>query len=150
MASAGTRFVPETGIFYRASGTGSISNLGSSDKKRESLLLSMKLHVQYLLSLEDSERTRLVCLRYLQNWYSAFYPKRSDMVTDLQSMAAELGGRLEEPRLGRKYAWLKPLVGNRAARWAQHTIPQMKTALVRYCDKTLYKLGPVNADLYKQ
>ena len=149
MACEGTRFVPETGIFYRASGSGSISNLGSSDKKRESLLLSMKLHVQYLLSLEDSERTRLVCLRYLQNWYGAFHPKRPDLVADLQSMAAGLGGYLEEPRLGLKYAWLEPLVGNRVARWAQHTIPQMKTALVRYCDKTMYKLGSVNADLYK-
>ncbi len=38
------------------------------------MLVSMKLHIQYLRSLEDSERVRKACLAYLQNWYWAFYP----------------------------------------------------------------------------
>jgi len=62
LASEGTRFVPRTGIFYRASGPSSISYIGRSNRKRESLLRSMKLHIQYLRSLEESERVRRACL----------------------------------------------------------------------------------------
>src|SRR5215831_15342674 len=58
LASQGTRFVPGTGIYYRNTRGKRISFIGISDKKKESLLLSMKLHVQYLRSLEDSERVR--------------------------------------------------------------------------------------------
>ncbi len=56
LASEGTRFVPGTGIYYRATGGNRISFIGNSDKKKESLLLTMKLHIQYLRSLEDRFR----------------------------------------------------------------------------------------------
>jgi len=49
-------FRTRTGIFYRASGTHSVGYIGSSIRKKDSLLLSMRLHIQYLRSLEDSER----------------------------------------------------------------------------------------------
>lgn len=150
LASEGTRFVPETGILYRASGAGSISNLGSSEKKRASLWLSMKLHIQYLLSLEDSRRSREVCVRYLQNWYREFHLKCPELFAEMETMAEQLGGRLEEPELGRKYAWLKPILGSAAALWAEYRIPQFKTSFLRYCDKTRYRLGPMNADLNKE
>src|SRR6266516_3827397 len=66
LASEGTRFVPGTGIYYRASGANSVSFIGNSDKKKESLLFSMKLHIQYLRSLEQSERVRKASLAYIQ------------------------------------------------------------------------------------
>ena len=119
LASEGTRFVPGTGIFYRVTGSNSISYIGNSDKKKDSLLLSMKLHIQYLRSLEDSERVRKACLTYLQNWYGAFYPERPDIVAELQALAAQLQGHLEAPRLRGKYAWMKPMFGWKAAKWAQ-------------------------------
>ena len=72
LASEGTRFVPGTGIYYRASGTNSVSYIGNSDKKKESLLFSMKLHIQYLRSLEESERVRKACLAYIQLRYDTF------------------------------------------------------------------------------
>ena len=50
-----------TGIYYRITGGKRVSFIGYSDKKKESLLLSMRLHIQYLRSLEDSERVRKVC-----------------------------------------------------------------------------------------
>jgi glycosyltransferase involved in cell wall biosynthesis len=140
LASEGIRFVPGTGIYYRASGAGSISNLGSSEKKRESLLLSMKLHIQYLQFLEQSERVQKVSLQYLQNWYAAFYPSRPDLVAELHAMASHLGGELKAPKLGWKYAWLKPVFGDSTAAWAQYTFPQLKTSLLRYYDKAMYRL----------
>lgn len=134
LASERTRFVPGTGIFYRVTGSNRISFIGNSDKKKESLLRSMKLHIQYLLSLEDSERTRKACLAYLQTWYPAFYPERQDIVAELQSLAAQLGGRLEEPPLPWKYRWIKPIFGWEGARSAQNNLSQLKTSLMKAWD----------------
>ena len=140
LASEGIRFVMGTGIFYRVTGSNRISYIGNSDKKKDSLLLSMKLHIQYLRSLEDSERVRKACLTYLQNWYGAFYPERSDSVAELQTLAAQLQGRLEAPRLRGKYAWIEPMFGWKAAKWAQNTLPQFKASCIRHCDKAIYRI----------
>lgn len=140
LASEGTRFVPRTGIFYRVTGSNRVSYLGNSDKKKDSLLVSMKLHMQYLRSLEDSERVRKACLTYLQNWYPNFYPERPDIMAQLQSLAADLQGHLEEPRLRWKYAWMKPLFGWKAAKWAQMAFPQFKASCIRHYDKAIYRL----------
>src|SRR5215470_8677676 len=97
LASEGTRFVPGTGIYYRASGTNRVSYIGNSDKKKDSLLLSMKLHIQYLRAVEDSERVRKACVAYIQTWYRNFYPERPDLVEEAQQLATKMGGRLESP-----------------------------------------------------
>src|ERR1700720_3647276 len=62
LASKGTRFVPEARVFYRVTSSNRWSYVGTSDKKKDALLLSMKLHIQYLRSLEESERVRKSCL----------------------------------------------------------------------------------------
>jgi hypothetical protein len=62
----------------------------------------MRLHVNYLRSLEDSDRTRAAT--YLQNWLINFYQERPDIVEDLQELARSFGGQLEVPRLPWKYA----------------------------------------------
>src|SRR5271168_4334979 len=80
LASEGTRFVPEAKVFYRITPSSRLSRVGVSDRKKDALLLSMKLHIQYLRSLEDSERVRHACVTYMQNWYENFYPERPDLV----------------------------------------------------------------------
>lgn len=140
LASKGTRFVPDAKIFYRITQTSRLSHVGASDRKKDALLISMRLHVQYLRSLEDSERVRKACLTYMQTWYEAFYPERPDIVGELQSLAGELEGRLEEPRLRWKYAWMKPLFGWKVAKWAQMALPQIKAACLRHCDRAVYRL----------
>ena len=111
-ASEGTRFVPNTGIFYRASGTNSISYIGNSDKKKDSLFVSMKLHIQYIRSLEESERVRKACLAYLQLWYHIFHPSRPDIDSELQVLAGQLGGQLtpsplRQVRMDRAPLWAR-------------------------------------------
>jgi glycosyltransferase involved in cell wall biosynthesis len=140
LASDGTRFISGTGIYYRASGMNSISFIGKSDKKKDSLLLSMKLHMQYLRSLEDSERVRKACLAYMQLWFQFFYPERMDIVSELQGLAAQLQGHLEEPRLRWKYSWLRNIFGYQTAKSAQFFSPQFKAAALRNWDKALYHL----------
>jgi glycosyltransferase involved in cell wall biosynthesis len=140
LASERTKFVSETGIFYRDTGSGRISYIGNSDRKKESMLRSMTLHIQYLLSLEDSERSRKACLTYLQNWYHCFYLGRPDLVTELHKMAQELEGHLEEPRLSWKYGWMEPIFGWGTAKLVQNTLCRFKTSCIRRWDKVMYKL----------
>jgi len=135
-----TRFVEDARVFYRVSSPKRLSYIGNSDKKKDSLHLSMKLHIQYLRSLENSERVRKACLAYLQTWYPIFYPERPDIVAELQRVATQLQGQLEEPRLSWKYAWMKPVFGWKVAKWAQMTVPQLKTSCISRCAKVVYNL----------
>ncbi len=146
LASKGTCFIPDTGVFYRVTTSSRLSFIGNSDKKKEAMIPSMKLHIQYLRSLEDSERVRKACLIYLQNWYHNFYPERPDLVGELQELAGQLQGQLEVPRLRWKYAWIKPIFGWRAAKWAQTALPQAKASYIRRCDKTMYRLEAIRRD----
>jgi len=141
MASERIRFISGTGIFYRInSPLTRISHIGTSNKKKDSLLLSMKLHIQYLRSLEESERVRNACVAYLRNWYYVFYPSRPDAIVELQALAAQLQGRLEPPRLTWKYAWMERMFGLKAAKWAEITLPTFKDSCVRLFDSAMYKL----------
>jgi len=140
IASKGTRFVRGAKVFYRRTPSLSrVSYIGNSDDKKDSLLVAMKLHIQYIRSLEDSERVRKACCTYLQTWFENFYPERPDAVMELQKLAAELGGQLEEPRLRWKYAWMKPIFGWKIAKRAQRVLPQMKSALLMNLDKLMYR-----------
>jgi hypothetical protein len=100
----------------------------------------MKLHIQYLRSLQESERVRKACLTYMQNWLDNFYPERPDIVAELQSLATQLQGRLEAPRLRWKYAWMEPIFGLNTAKRAQMVLPQLKASLLGRWDKTMYRL----------
>ncbi len=140
LASSGTAFVPESRVYYRVTPSNRVSYIGQSNKKKDALLRSMKLHVGYLRSLEDSERVRQACVTYLQNWLIYFYPERPDIVGELQSLAASLHGKLECPQLRSKYAWLAPLLGWQRAKQAQTVFPQFKAVAFRWSDKWLYSL----------
>jgi glycosyltransferase involved in cell wall biosynthesis len=140
LASQGTRFVPESKVFYRVTSPNRVSHIGMSDRKKDAMLLSMKLHIQSLRSLEESERVRKACLVYMQTWYENFYPERLDLMAELQRLATECGGRLEEPKLRWKYVWMKPLFGYKAAKQAQMTLPQLKSWLIRRLDKAMFEM----------
>jgi len=158
LASEGTRFVPGTGIYYRASGPNQVSFIGNSDKKKDSLLLTIKLHIQYLRSLEDSERVRKACLAYIQIWYRNFYPERPDLMREAQQLAAMLGGRLEIPELSWKYLWIQRLFGFAVAKRTSQRWNHYKLSVMRFWDKTLFRLeggkalvllGSLLADFYR-
>jgi glycosyltransferase involved in cell wall biosynthesis len=150
LASERTRFVRETGIFYRITSTNRVSHIGDSNEKKNSLFRSMKLHIHYLRSLEDSERVRKACLTYMQNWSFNFYPERPDIIAELQNLAGELHGHLEVPSLRRKYDWIRPVFGWSTAKWAQSSLPHLKVSWIRQYDKTMYKLENRTASLPMQ
>jgi glycosyltransferase involved in cell wall biosynthesis len=140
LASKGTCFVSDAKVFYRITPSARLSRVGTSDKKKNALLVSMKLHIQYLRSLEESERVRSACLQYIRTWYDNFYPERPDIVAELQDLAAQLQGRLDVPRLRWKYAWMRPIFGFETAKRAQTLLPQLKASLIGRWDKAMYRL----------
>ncbi len=140
LASSGVCFVENANVFYRASGSASLSNVDRSDKKMESQFLSMQLHVKYLRSLEESERVRTACVRYLQTWFIYFVQERPDLVTQLEKMAADLGGQLELPKLSNKYACLERFFGYGFAKRSRALLRGLKWDLMRSWDKALFRL----------
>ncbi len=140
LASDGVRFVPEAKVYYRTSGTSSLSYIGHSDRKMVAQLCSMELHIRYIRSLEDSQRVRDACVTYLQNWLVFFYPDRPDLVKQAEEMAASLGGKLKPPPLSWKYSWIAALFGRQQARRAQVVLPGFKWSLIRRWDKALFQI----------
>jgi glycosyltransferase involved in cell wall biosynthesis len=138
-ASDGIRFVPEAKTFYRRSSSNSVTHIGRSNKKLDSQFLSMRLHVQYLRSLDDSEAARNACIDYLQTRFIHFHPQRPDLVEQLQELAGTLGGRLEIPRLSWKYAWIEKIFGWKLAKEAQLVVRESKQDLLRSWDKALFQ-----------
>jgi len=140
LASDGVQFVPDAKSYYRDVGSKSISHIGGSNKKLDSLLISLKLHVHYLLSLEDSERTRAACLGYLQTWLHHFYPSRPDLIEQAQQLADSLGGRLSLPRAAWKYIWIEKLFGFTTAMQTQSAYNWVKFSALKTYDRMMYSL----------
>ncbi len=137
LQSTGVLFVQESKVYYRLPAMGNLSYIGQSDRKLASLLLSMRLHMHYLRSLEESDRVRCACLRYMQTWFPYFYPERSDLMEELQQTAKSLGGQLSLPPLSWKYVWIHAIFGQRWARQAQQFLPSARWAIVRTLDRLL-------------
>ncbi len=127
-ASEGVRFVPEARAYYRRASVGSLSR-AISERAADSLLLSIGLCIHYLLEIEDSDRTRAASIRFLQDWIdrgNCFHPDRSELYARVQSLAHELGGSVEPPRLGWKYAPLQAVFGWKAVRHVRRTVSDTK------------------------
>ena len=136
------RFVPEAKVFYRMSGAASLSYIGHSDKKMEAQLRSMRLHIDYVRSLDDSARVRRACVTYLQNWLINFYPERLDLVEQASALAKELGGTLDRPRFSWKYAPIEATCGTSVAKRAQVLLPRAKWSMIASWDRLMSRIHP--------
>jgi len=140
LASNGIRFVPDVKVYYRLTGSGSLSQIGRSNKKMESLLLGMELQIGYLRSLDNSKRSRAACVNYLQTWLPTFYPERPDLVQKAQRLATSLGGRLSLPKVSWKYSWIEKPLGFAAAKHTRLYYNRGKSCVLRAWDKMMYSV----------
>jgi len=135
LACEKVKFVAGRGVYYRATGSSSLSYIGRSNRKAEAQFLSMKVHIDSLRSLDDSAGAREACVHYLQNWSIHFYPDRADILTQMKALAESLGGQLHNPTLSWKYAWIRRLFGWDTAKRVQSIAPTIKWDFVRWVDK---------------
>jgi len=140
LKSQGVKFVPDANVYYRSVGAGSVSYIGRSNKKMEALWRGLQLHIGYLRGLEDSERVRAACVKYLEHYLIDFYPLRMDIVEKVQKLAKELGGNITEPPLSWKYRWIRAVFGWNAAHRAFYMVPEMKWSLKRRWDKLAFDM----------
>ena len=145
-ASDGVRFVPEARVHYRRT-RNSLSYIGRSNRKLDAHFESVRSHIGYLRSLEESERVGAACLKHLQRQMPFFYPERIDIVREAEKIAASLGAQLEVPRLSRKYAWTQKLFGWTAAKHSQLYYNQFKSSVSRSWDRALSQLERTGAGL---
>jgi glycosyltransferase involved in cell wall biosynthesis len=139
-ASEKILFVPESKCYYRQGNLGSLSRAKSYEACK-SLLLSLSLCINYLLSLEDSERTRAACLKYLQTWLPYFYPEKHELLCEVNDLAKKMGGNLMVPELSWKYTLVNKLFGWETTKKARHLIRKTKLAACINWDKFMYKLS---------
>ncbi|MFL6449627.1 MAG: glycosyltransferase family 2 protein [Bryobacteraceae bacterium] len=140
LASYGVHFVPDSKVYYRTSGTSSLSYIGQSERKIRAHWRSMRLHMDYLRSLEDSERTRMACVTYMQNWFSCFYPEHNGIINEAEQLAADLGGKLYPPSLSWKYSWIKALFGWELAKRAQSKTRSARWSFQSRWDRLLFTI----------
>jgi glycosyltransferase involved in cell wall biosynthesis len=140
LASTGVRFVPESKVYYRSFGYGGVSYIGLNAGKCQAHWISMKLHIQYLLSLEDSERCRAACLRYLRNCFIYFYPEHLNIVGEARVEALKLGATLDEPFLSWKYSWAKTVFGWSLAKRTQVFLRSARWHVQRVWDKMMFRV----------
>jgi len=142
LASEGIKFVPDAKVYYRGPAIAfrSLSYIGESDRQVKALWLAMQLHMGYLRSLEDSERTRQACLTFMRTSLLYFFPERNDLVRAVEGMAHELGGDLGIPRLSWKYEWIRRLFGWRVAKYGQRLLLSLKWTGAKLLDQLLFGL----------
>src|SRR4030095_621055 len=140
LASAGVKFVYNTGVYYRDVPSSRLSYIGLKGKRMKAQLDSMEKNIRYLRSIDDSRRVRMACTTYLQNWLSTFYPERLDLVERACQLAESLGGALEPPRLTWKYSWIQSLFGPSAAKLSQDYYNRLKSSTLRLWDKALFRM----------
>jgi PST family polysaccharide transporter len=142
LASEKILFAPEAKSFYRGPGLAfrSLSYIGTSLKKLDAHWLAIRMHIDYLLSMEDSERTRTACLNFLDSSMIYFYPESEEILKEAEQLARELGGQVETPRLSWKYSWIKVIFGWGFAKRSQQVLLRLRWSVTRLSDRALYSI----------
>jgi glycosyltransferase involved in cell wall biosynthesis len=138
-ASEKVMYVPESRCYYRIGNSGSLdAGMGKSKEKLESLLMSLRLSIEHLLSLENSQRTRAACVKHLQTWLPLYYPERKELLSEIKTLAEGLGGKVQPPKVSWKYSAIKRVFGWTTAKKAMSTWQKSKLVCQRDVDWLLH------------
>ena len=138
-SSEDIKFVRHARCYYRMSNFNQLSR-ARSESACNSLILSLRLCIQYLRALEDSERTRRASLACLQSYMGYFYPEKTKLLEVMNALALELGGKLTEPRYDPKTNALRMLCGWKVANQLMTTYRKLRLATAVKWDEILYRI----------
>jgi glycosyltransferase involved in cell wall biosynthesis len=146
--SEGIHFVPEAKCYWRVGNSGSFSwAWQKSSTALESTFESMRRCIEHFRSLENSDRSRTACVKFLQDRLIYFYPNSPDIVDRMNDLAGELGGALSPPPLSWKYRLIKTVLGWHAAKQCKTLFPKFKVSIKANWDKFMYHLSPRSGEL---
>jgi glycosyltransferase involved in cell wall biosynthesis len=133
-------FIPGAKSYYRVGNAGSLSSK-KVDKALSSLFLVVCLCIEHLRSLEDTERTRRACLKFLQDNLFYFYPEKEEIVNKARDLARRLGGNLIPPFESLEFSLVRKMFGWRVAKEAKDITHRARLLTVKSWDKLLYNLS---------
>ncbi len=133
--SNGVHFVPESKVYYRATGD-SLSKVTA--RKLNSQWESMRTHIDCVDRLADKAAAERAVVSYLQTWLPYFHPDRPDLVKACFDIADEFDGQLILPSLSRKYAWIGRLFGYPVGKFVSTVLPEFKWNCYRQLDLLAY------------
>jgi glycosyltransferase involved in cell wall biosynthesis len=133
------KFVPESKSYYRNTSMGSLSQ-NKSSKALESQILSTILSISHLMALEDSERTRSACLKFLQRRLHYIYPENYAMLEKVTKVAQELGGVLSPPDESLSFFFIRQLFGWKIAKRVKSIASNTEISVFKNWDRLLYLL----------
>jgi len=137
--SENIKFVRQARCYYRMSNFNQLSR-ARSESACESLILSLRLCIQYLRVLEDSERTRKASLACLQSYMGYIYPEKTKLLEVMNALALELGGELTEPRYDPGINALRMLCGWKVANEVTTTYRKLRLVTAVKWDEILYRI----------
>jgi len=136
------RFVQEARCYWRVGNARSFcSAWKKSSTALESTFASMRRCIEHFRALEDSDRSRTACLKFLQDRFMYFYPDRPDLVNRMCALAAELGGTLHPRPLRWKYQSIQKVFGWPAAKRASMVCPAFRVSVERTWDQLMYRFA---------
>lgn len=144
--SSRIHFIPESRCFCRRDNFGLSHNLNLNNQKLDSMEFSLFSYIRTMRTMEESQRTRDACLKLLNRFTIYCYPERPDLLKKIQSMAAELGGQINPPRLRPKYQLIQKIFGWRIAKKAQYTFPALRSIARRNWERFCYTDGQGSKD----
>jgi len=119
LSSEGVLFCPESRVYYRSGRPGATSQ-SKSTEMLHSMYRSIELCTSYLLSKEDSPRTRKACASYFQNFVYQVYPHVPNLVQQAEAQVRNLGGcDLNPPVAGAIHSFLVSTLNWKYARRIQ-------------------------------
>jgi glycosyltransferase involved in cell wall biosynthesis len=141
-ASERIQFVPEAKSYWRVGNSGSFSGAWKkSPAALEAAYQSTVRCIEHFRRLEDSERTRKACVKFLQDRMIYFYPDSGGILERMGGLAAELGGSLRPPPLSWKYQPVRAVFGWSAAKRVAIIAPGLRVSVVRAWDRFWYQAG---------
>lgn len=126
LACSAVRFIPDSRVRVRRSGSQGVSHIGRSAAKIEAQLLSCELHVDYLRSLDDSKQTRDACRQYLEKYIRYIRPTQPGHLSRAHALLASVGGELNLPRPKLPYSVMQTLFGRALADGIKSRVSQAK------------------------
>ena len=118
LASLGVKFCPGAKSYYRSGISGSLSNTISLTAW-ESAFRVRELCTNYLLSHEDSPRTRHACATAFQRSIYSAYPDATHLVKKAEAKVCALGGTNLKPSGGNMFKVLANVGGWKVAKCCQ-------------------------------
>ena len=146
-ASEGIHFVPEAKSYWRVGNSGSFCWAWQrSSNAAEATFQSMCRCIEHFRLLEDTERSRAACVKFLQDRISYFYPESQGILDQMSDLAIELGGTLSPPPLSWKYRIIKTALGWPTAKRCKTLLPPpgLREALVSL---TLFPSRPLREEI---